>query len=79
VPLACDSERAPEPTDPRQSPTPDDGLDSIVGFHGLRPIRRGRRPLVISKPPKPVGQMTYSEIDRWAGELVDGMAAALEQ
>jgi hypothetical protein len=51
----------------------------IVAFHGLRPIRRGRRPLVISKPPKPVGQMTYSEIDRWAGELVDGMAAALEQ
>jgi hypothetical protein len=67
------------PTDPRQNSTPEDGLDSIVGFHGLWPIRRGRRPLVISKPPKPVNQMTYEEIDAWAGELVDGMAAGMER
>ena len=64
----------PEHEHPQDHPQPND-LD-IVGFSKLRPIRQGRRPLVISKPLKPVNQMTFEEIDAWAGELVDGMAVA---
>ncbi len=67
-PLRCDPERVGQPEDNR----PPSFLD-IVGFSELRPIRRGRRPLVLSKPPKAPNQMTFEEIDAWVSIDVIGV------
>jgi hypothetical protein len=49
------------------------GIESITH---PRPIPRGRRPphlLAISRPRRPLRDL--SEIEGWAGQLVDGMAS----
>jgi len=90
-PLAWHPEGVPEPQPHRQvhrgqlvlfgpSPSERERQDEIIGFGPLQPVRRqSRELLVMGKPPKRPNEMTDSEIDRWAGQLVDGMAQAIDR
>jgi len=65
----------------RPGQTPDHkepDLDQIEGFRAVRRISRGRRRLLgVSRAPRPVGQLSDSEIEGWAGQLVDDMAEGI--
>jgi hypothetical protein len=58
-----------------------DTLYEVVAVNNVRPLnRRARRCLlVVSEPPRRLRDLTDSEIEGWAGRLVDGMAEQVER